>query len=142
MQTKDNKLPNSFKSIIPVPAEILISEGTFNPSQLGLFYADDAYLMLKKELVSMCALYNMKVSETIEKSAHIILKKNLPYSDDEWSADISDMKIVPEWRVLSKITKRLPAYSKCAWALKKNKEWSDFQCRKNHLESAGFNFTA
>jgi hexosaminidase len=96
MQTRNNQLPDSLKSVIPVPAEVTVSGTSFNPARLNSFYVDEFCLPLKDELILMCASYKMKISETACDSAQIILKQNLSYSEEEWSADISDTKIVLE----------------------------------------------
>ena len=96
MQIKNIQTTNSLNNIIPAPLEILGSGSSFNPSQLRSFHTDELYSPLKKEFVAMCAGYQIKLHETAEKSAQIILKLNSTYSQEEWSANISDMKIVLE----------------------------------------------
>ena len=47
-------------------------------------------------------------------------------------------EVVPEWRVLTKILPRLPAYSECAWSAAEHKDFDDFLRRRNTLETAGW----
>ncbi|MDD2478610.1 MAG: family 20 glycosylhydrolase [Victivallaceae bacterium] len=133
MPTKNSQSANSLRNIIPAPLEVSDSGGSFNPSQLCSFHIDELYFSLKKEFVEMCAGYRMELHETPENSAQIILKRNAGYSEEEWSANISDMKITLESSDLNGMRYALTALRQMfAIAFNCGAHYAELACGKIH----------